>query len=174
MAIFDYKSDSKRSLRLSDKYYDLAISYFDNFTDKLISVSLFSLGFISLLFQKIDIRNYPFSEYIFILGTLSFIVTILLGVLLKILINGFLNNVGTAYYERHKKIESFIYTNNSSEGETLIDEIILDLPKVPSAYWPWWHKLQIVLFSIGVICFGFLLFSLFTFDSFKDKCLQII
>ena len=173
MATFNYKSGSKRSLDLSDKYYDLAGSYLDNFIDKLISVSLFSLGFISLFFQKIDIRNYPFSEYVFILGTLSFIITILIGVFLKHSMNGFLNRVGDIFHERHEKIEAHIFKSNNDHGESPIDEII-DLPNVPDHYYSWWHELQIVLFFIGVICFGSLLFSLFTFDSFKDKCLQII
>ncbi|MFZ3032195.1 MAG: hypothetical protein WA082_04110 [Candidatus Moraniibacteriota bacterium] len=173
MATFDYKSQSKRALDLGDKYYDLANSYLDNFVDKLISASIFSLGFIGLLIQKVDIRNYPFSEYIFILGTLAFILVILLGIFFKYTINKFLSDVGDSYNDRHRKIEHFIYENNSSEGKVEIDKV-LNLSKILDEHEPWWYKFQISLFLIGVICFGFLLFSILTFDTFKNECIQII
>lgn len=155
--MFNYKSNADRALKLSDKYYDIASQYLSAFVDNIISLSIFSLGFIGFFLKELDIRNVGVEKFIFILGVICFIFSIILGVCFKFGVHKFLNRIGDAYYKRHKKINFFIHEKNISEGTFPVDDAIKDLPNIPDGYMPWWHKLQICLFLVGVLSYIFLL-----------------
>ncbi len=144
---------------MSDKYYELGGQFFDNFVDKMIILSLFSLGFIGFFAGDVNLKKDGAVEFLFIIGILSFIISIFLGLLHKEKLNKFLNDVGDSWHKRHEEIENYMYKNNLSFGTVSVDVAIDNLTEIPENFAPWWHKLQIALFFIGALCFSIILIA---------------